>query len=49
MFNLMGQIVETFDVPNRAHHEINEKYPGGNLLVASNAKPISLQLTTRKI
>jgi len=39
IMNLMGQQLALFDVPNRNHHEINEKTPGGNLLVATNAQP----------
>jgi arylsulfate sulfotransferase len=39
MMNLMGEEVELYDVPNRNHHEINEKGPRGNLLVATNAQP----------
>jgi arylsulfate sulfotransferase len=39
VINLMGQQVQIFDVPNRLHHEINEKTPEGNLLVATNAQP----------
>lgn len=34
-----GFIQDTFNVPNRLHHEISEKTPGGNLLVATNAQP----------
>ena len=39
IMNLMGQEVQLVDVPNRNHHEINEKSQGGNLLVATNAEP----------
>ncbi len=39
IINLLGEIVDTFDVPHRMHHEINEKTSGGNLLVATNAEP----------
>jgi arylsulfate sulfotransferase len=39
IMNLMGQVVQLVDVPNRPHHEIMEKSPGGNLLVATNAQP----------
>jgi len=39
IMNLLGQEIELFDVPNRNHHEIVEKSPGGNLLVATNAQP----------
>lgn len=39
IMNFLGQVVEKFDVPNRNHHEINEKSPGGNLLVATNSEP----------
>jgi len=37
LINLMGEILESYYVPNNMHHEINEKTPGGNLLVASNS------------
>lgn len=37
IIDLFGNIVDSFNVPNRLHHEINEKSPGGNLLVASNS------------
>jgi arylsulfate sulfotransferase len=39
IINMMGQQRNLLDVPNRLHHEINEKTPGGNLLVATNAQP----------
>lgn len=39
IINMLGEIVDTFDVPHRMHHEIIEKKPGGNLLVATNAEP----------
>ena len=39
IINMFGQRVDTFNVPNRNHHEISEKSPGGNLLVATNAEP----------
>jgi len=39
IINLMGQQIQLHDVPNRLHHEVNEKTPGGNLLVATNAQP----------
>ncbi|MGC9341174.1 MAG: aryl-sulfate sulfotransferase [Bacteroidales bacterium] len=38
IINYLGEITDTFDVPHRMHHEINEKTPGGNLLVATNAE-----------
>lgn len=38
IINYLGELIDTFDVPHRMHHEINEKYPGGNLLVATNAE-----------
>ncbi len=39
IINFMGETQDTFYVPNRNHHEIVEKTPGGNLLVATNAQP----------
>jgi len=44
MINLMGELLIEYDVPNRNHHEIFEKSPGGNLLVASNAQPYNSTL-----
>jgi hypothetical protein len=39
VISLMGLQTGLYDVPNRNHHEIIEKTPGGNLLVATNAEP----------
>jgi arylsulfate sulfotransferase len=39
ILSLLGEQTGLYDVPNRNHHEINEKTPGGNLLVATNAEP----------
>lgn len=39
VMNLLGREVALYDVPNRNHHEIIEKTPGGNLLVATNSEP----------
>lgn len=36
IINLMGENIKYYTVPNGMHHEINEKEPGGNLLVASH-------------
>jgi len=38
IINMFGEILQSYDVPNRVHHEITEKTPGGNLLIASNAQ-----------
>ncbi len=39
IIDIMGYTIDSFFVPNRVHHEIIEKNPGGNLLVATNAQP----------
>lgn len=39
VISLLGEQTGLYDVPHRNHHEINEKTPGGNLLVATNAEP----------
>lgn len=39
VINLLGEMEAMYDVPNRNHHEIIEKTPGGNLLVATNSEP----------
>ena len=39
VISLAGEQLALYDVPNRNHHEIIEKRPGGNLLVATNAEP----------
>ena len=36
IINLLGQHIRYYTVPHGLHHEINEKEPGGNILVASN-------------
>ena len=38
IIDLLGNVHNTYDVPSRVHHEIIEKTPGGNLLVATNAQ-----------
>jgi len=36
IIDIFGNILDTFYIPTRVHHEISEKTPGGNLLFASN-------------
>jgi arylsulfate sulfotransferase len=38
IINYLGEILHKYYVPHKVHHEISEKNPGGNLLVASNAE-----------
>jgi arylsulfate sulfotransferase len=38
IINLMGELLSSYEVPSRNHHEIIEKIPGGNLLVPTNAE-----------
>ena len=38
--SMLGQIVRTFEVPNKMHHEVIEM-PNGNFLVASNSAPFT--------
>lgn len=38
VIDYFGRTRQMYFVPNRNHHEINEKTPGGNLLVCTNAQ-----------
>jgi arylsulfate sulfotransferase len=50
IINFLGEVIDTFDVPHRMHHEISEKTPGGNLLVASNVnKYLSIEDDTEDL
>jgi len=35
MFTFLGELIKEYDVPNKYHHEMVEKTPGGNLLMGT--------------